>query len=187
MEANARKQDKGLRFEYFDEQQRFLNDGMKELQNSYILPEQYHSSLFDFVTECCHETIAISEKTVKPLALKKPFVVMGAVGFNTYLKRLGFELYDEIIDYGFDNEPDLKKRAEMYVSNIKTVSKIENLQEVYEMLLPKINHNFNKCIEWSVDVDNIPPVVKQILPVVTTNPFVEELGCLVKYKYLFGV
>ena len=186
MEANARKRDKGLQFEYFDEQPRFLNDSMKELQDSYILPEQYHSSLFDFVTECCHETIAISEKTVKPLVLKKPFVVMGAVGFNTYLKHLGFELYDEIIDYGFDNELDLKKRAEMYVSNIKTVSKIENLQEVYEMLLPKINHNFNKCIEWSVDVDNIPPVVKQVLSVATTNPFVEELGCLAKYKYLFG-
>jgi hypothetical protein len=183
-EVSAIQQNFGITFKHFDGRQLLLSDNMKVRQDSYIIPDEYRMSLFDFVTECCYETIAISEKIIKPLVLKKPFVVMGGVGINNYLKQLGFELYDEIIDYSFDLIEDLEERSRLYVKNMEKVSKITNLDEVYLQLLPKINHNYNRCIELSTDM-NIPEIVREILPIVLTNPFDDELGCLVKYKRLF--
>jgi hypothetical protein len=183
-EVSSIQRDRHTFFKHFTGQHLLLSDNMKWRQDSYIIPPEYRMSLFDFVTECCYETIAISEKTIKPLMLKKPFAVMGGVGINNYLKELGFQLYDEIIDYGFDSVEDLEERARLYVKNIEKVSKITNLSGIYARLLPKINHNYSRCIELSTDM-NIPEIVKEVLPIVLTNPFVDELRCLAKYKELF--
>lgn len=173
-----------FKFKYFDGN-RVDFDNMKTNQDSYIIPNEYYESFVDFVTESSHETIAISEKTIKPLVFKKPFVIMGAAGINKHLEKLGFKLYDEIIDYSFDEVEDIELRAELYVKNMKNISELKNFDDIYSILLPKVEHNYNLCFELAVSMD-IPKEVKKILPIAQTNPFDEELGCFLVYKRLFG-
>jgi hypothetical protein len=173
-------------FKYFDGNQILLNDDMKNEQSSYIIPNEYYESLFDFVTESTSLAVIISEKTIKPLVFKKPFVIIGDKGINRYLESLGFKLYDEIIDYTFDDVDDLDTRAKLYVENMKKVSELTNLDDIYNQLLPKIEHNYNLCLYFSKSKDDIPKEIEKILPMVLTNPFIEELDCLAIYKQIFG-
>lgn len=173
-----------FKFKYFDGN-KIDFDNMKINQDSYIIPDEYYECLVDFVTESTHEHIVISEKTIKPLVFKKPFAIMGAVGINKHLEKLGFKLYDEIIDYSFDEVEDIELRAELYVKNMKNISELKNFDDIYNILLPKIEHNYNLCFELAASMD-IPKEVKKILPIAQTNPFDEELGCFLIYKRLFG-
>ena len=51
---------------------------------------------------------------------KKPFLVLGPQGYHKWLQETkGIEMYDEIFDYGFDDEPLLEHRIEGIVQNIR--------------------------------------------------------------------
>lgn len=150
-------------FKHYDRKSRILNDNFINHRDSFLMPKEWYQSFFDAVVECSHETIVFSEKTVKPLLFKKPFCVFGATGFHNALKEYGFELYDEIIDYSFDNEDDLKTRSQMFVASIKKVLDIKNYTDVYNILQKKIDHNYNRAIELSYSNEVLPPIVQEII------------------------
>ena len=56
---------------------------------------------FQLVSETTTNHFFLTEKTVKPLLLKQPFLVFGNVGFHKKLKDYGFKLYDEVFNYDF--------------------------------------------------------------------------------------
>lgn len=150
-------------FKHYDRSIRKLNDKFDTELSSFIIPDEYHRSLFDFVTESTWETIILSEKIVKPLLLKKPFAVLGAKHYNKFLVELGFELYDELIDYSYDNIEDTLERSAAYVINMKTVSEIQNLESVYQKLYPKIMHNYHCALDIKNNFSLFPAEVKKIL------------------------
>jgi len=68
-----------------------------------LIPLEYYQTNCDLVLEATIDTLFITEKTWKPIVFKKPFLVYGGKGIHTKLKELGFELYEELFDYSFDN------------------------------------------------------------------------------------
>ena len=150
-------------FKHYDRSVRKLDDKFDAELSSFIIPNEYHESLFDFVTESAWQTVIISEKTVKPLLLKKPFAVLGARHYNKFLVELGFELYDEFIDYSYDNIEDTLERSAAYVMNIKSISEIQDLAGAYKTLYPKIMHNYHRALAIKNDFNLFPPEVKKIL------------------------
>ena len=149
-------------YTHFDNRQLLLSDGFDKKLDSFLFPEQYNQSLFHVITEATHKSIFITEKTMIPTFLKKPYIVLGAQGFNQFLTQLGFELYDEIFDYSFDNEPDIFKRTELFVNNVNRITDID-LNETYLRLLPKITRNYNRAMEIKKDKNLIPDVIKECL------------------------
>lgn len=137
-------------YQYFDGQKRLLSDGFAEHLDSYVLPDQWHESLFELVTESTPHIQFITEKTVRNLLLKKPFVILGAKGIHKTLTDLGFKLYDEVIDYSFDDIDDLHLRTEAYVNNIHSILR-HDPQELYELLLPKLTHNYHRAMAIITD------------------------------------
>jgi hypothetical protein len=150
------KENTNYKFKYFDKRNMIIDDNFNKTLDSYQIPKQYFESFFDIVSECAYKTIMISEKTVKPLFYKKPFIVFGAPGFHRYLQQLGFELYDEIIDYSFDSENDLEKRANLFAREIKKITKIKNRKQVYKQLKKKINKNYKQLFKLAADKSFIP-------------------------------
>jgi hypothetical protein len=67
---------------------------------------------------------------------------------------LGFVLYDEIIDYSYDNLEDVGDRADKLCESISKLP--ANYSELYEILKPKIEHNYNRCLEIIRDKKYIP-------------------------------
>jgi len=169
-------------YKYFKHRTIKIDDDFDVKLDSYIIPQQYFESLFDIVSECTDNTVMISEKTIKPLFFKKPFIVFGAQWFHKYLKDLGFELFDEIFDYSFDSEPDLEKRADLFAKEIKKLEKIKTIEhrdEVYQQLLKKINKNYENMLRLISDDSYIPQKVKSLM--LTIND-IDDIHYKNKYK-----
>lgn len=177
---NFLKENTDFKFKYFDNTVKKIDDNFDVKLDSFLLPHQYHESLFDFVTECSHETIMISEKTATPIILKKPFVSLSAPYFNKYLQKLGFVLYDEIIDYSFDKIEDLDTRTHEFVKNMEKISKIRNFDEVYNLLKPKIEFNYQNFLKIIDDRSFIPSEIKNCITKIRPAPLTDH-GRLNKY------
>jgi hypothetical protein len=109
------------------------------------LPACYSQCFFQIVGEATTQVVFFTEKVVPPLMTGKPFLVAGAPGFHSALADLGFELYDEIFDYGFDQIPDDKTRVEQMVQNIIQYADLNPVQ--LADLYKKIQHKAHKNSE----------------------------------------
>lgn len=150
-------------FKYFDKRVIKLSDNFDTLLDSFLIPNEFHESLFHFVTECSYQTIMLSEKTAIPIMAKKPFICMGAVNYHKFLQDLGFELYDEIFDYSFDSVEDIEERATKFVKNMKIASKLTNFSKIYEMLKPKIQRNYDNFYRIRNDLNYFPSEAMRII------------------------
>jgi hypothetical protein len=67
--------------------------------------------------------IFVTEKTWRPIAAAQLFIIVGSPGTVGYLRDIGVDVFDDIIDHGYyDNHPDWQQR-------------IHNAQQVLESLL----------------------------------------------------
>ena len=121
------------------------------------VPEEYSYSGIELVGEsytdkgCC-----LSEKILKPLYYKKPFIAMASKGYHTFLENQGFYLYDELFDYSFDRGSfkirfnslmtQMKRLLEMPSEELKI--KIDSIQYKldfnHELIIQKIESNNDK-------------------------------------------
>ena len=107
------------------------------------VPIEYDESAIELVGEsytdkgCC-----LTEKLLKPLLYKKPFICMASRGYHTFLENQGFYLYDEIFDYSFDNST-FENRFKSLMFQIKNILELptENLKEKIQQINYKIDYN----------------------------------------------
>jgi len=162
-------------FHYPEQYQWIYHNGTKLLDeldfkldnNKYspdMVPQSQTSAFMDVVTESRYDIneYFITEKTLKSLMLYRPFLVLSCQGFHKYLvDRLGLRLYDELFDYGFDNEPSINNRVEGIIKNIKHIEKsfssTTQLNEMYDSIRPKLLYNRNRIEEIFVNKDLIVP------------------------------
>lgn len=114
------------------------------------MPIEFNHSFMQLVTESQNEVTYFSEKTATPIFLNKPFLAAANVGFHSDLKRLGFELYDELFDYSFDVENDNETRYEMLIENVKRYATMDApaLQEKYNRVFEKLVKNKNLAMSY---------------------------------------
>ena len=111
-------------------------------------PRNYFKGLIDIVTESRWKPGEhyLSEKTFKPIAGLKPFLVLSAQGYHTWLERKGIKKYN-IFDYSFDNEPKLEDRVEGIIQNLKRLDALYKTPEDYANVLkelePDMQHNLD--------------------------------------------
>lgn len=55
-------------------------------------------------TNTTADTFFVTEKTFRPIAYGKLFLVVGSPEFEHNLKRMGFDIFDDIIDKSYDSE-----------------------------------------------------------------------------------
>ena len=120
-----------------------------------LIPLEYYQTNCDLVLESTIDTLFITEKTWKPIVFKKPFLVWGGRGIHAKLKELGFELYEELFDYSFDNsdsrlddlcetiQPYMHKEPSMLATSIDSTIK------------DKIEYNYKHyCEIFDVEIRN---------------------------------
>lgn len=149
---------KDYEFKYFHNNILTINDDFVNRPDSFYLPEQWHQSFLHVVGEATSKTYIISEKTMIPLMLKKPFFCISKKGYNRKLKDLGFVLYDEIIDYSYDDLDDLTERADRLCYSISQLG--NNYKDLYNLLKPKIEHNYQRFLEIIHDINFVPDIVR---------------------------
>ena len=129
-----------FRFPDFDPKQKLLTE-----EGDCILryaPMEYWESVIDLVGEpYTHYGASVTEKTFKPLFWQKPFLILGGQGVHTFLKSEGFELYDEIFDYSFDNE-SFCVRWRSIMNQMKVILKTDTHELLSYINTDKLKHNY---------------------------------------------
>ena len=133
-EKNIKEKTKAEITETFDSKHFSFQEGV---------PIEYIQSCMDLVTESCvHECVQLTEKTYKPIKLKKPFLLLSAKNSHKFLKEEGYELYDEIFDYSFDDK-SYDIRFESIIKQAKEILKIplKEFSGLCDSVKEKITHN----------------------------------------------
>lgn len=86
----------------------------------------------------------ITEKTMRPITSKRPFIVVGASGILTLLKSKGFDTFDTIIDESYDSIVDYSDRFDSVTASIKefVTQPIEKIRADVESVSDVLEHNF---------------------------------------------
>lgn len=75
----------------------------------------YHDAYINLITETFTQpnTLFLTEKVWKPIACGQMFMVIGSTGILSYLKSIGFDTYDDIIDHNrYQHISDWKARID---------------------------------------------------------------------------
>lgn len=151
----------GYQFKYYDDSVRVIDDDFSTKLDSFLIPKQWNESFLHVVGEATLHTQIISEKVIIPILLKKPFAALSKKGYNKFLQSLGFKLYDELIDYSYDDCNDLVVAADVLCKSISNMP--NNYVELYETLRPKLEYNYQRCLEIIHDKNNIPDIIKNLV------------------------
>jgi hypothetical protein len=135
------------------------------------IPDFFYQAFWNIVTETnfYDEKLHLTEKIFKPIAIKRPFILVSAPGNLEYLKSYGFKTFDKWIDESYDSEPDPDIRLALIVAEIKklcelTPNELNKMhQEMTEILEYNHHHFFNDFKKIIVDelVDNFEACTKR--------------------------
>ena len=142
---NQFDEDKSYDWEYWNPTKLIVDDyGELDFRGQVhydIIPSNYYSSVFSLIGETSTSPqMFITEKTWMPLLMGRPVIIMGAPGIHEYLRQLGFELHENIIDYSFDTIYDDKERAENIISQLKSINRLD-YDVLHSELRDSCNHN----------------------------------------------
>jgi hypothetical protein len=101
----------------------------------------YHVTAIEVVLETLFDDsrLHLTEKTLRPIACGRPFMLMATHGSLQYLRDYGFRTFDGLIDETYDTITDSRARLQAVVaemSRIAVLSKTEKLslwQQLYEI------------------------------------------------------
>ena len=99
----------------------------------------HYESIVELAPETTTEYFEITEKTVKPISARMPFVSVASFNFLYGLKKMGFKTFAPYIDESYDNEKTLSLRVEMAVDAMfRFVNRPSNLREIQSIC----DHNY---------------------------------------------
>lgn len=134
------------------------------------IPNFFYKALWNIVTETnfYDDKLHLTEKIFKPIAIKRPFILVSSPGNLAYLKSYGFMSFDQWIDESYDSEPDPEIRLQMIVKEITKLCQLtkheldtmhQEMQEVLEYNHNHFYNNFKKIIVNEL-VDNFEACTK---------------------------
>jgi hypothetical protein len=116
----------------------------------------YPSFLIDIVAETftSGDSLYITEKTIRPMLLKKPFIIMGSKNFMIYLRQMGFKTFYEYWNEDYDGFDD-KERYQRILQVINAIAKKNksNLEDMYNSMQDILEHNYNLLVTQSYNKD----------------------------------
>lgn len=102
----------------------------------------YQDSLINLVTETTVNptTPFLSEKTFKPIIAGQLFVVIAAPGAVEFLRSIGIDTFDDIIDHSYDTVTDLRLRIKLAITQIDRLVQL-NQNILYSTIKPRLLKN----------------------------------------------
>jgi hypothetical protein len=110
------------------------------------LADFYHDFLIDVVSESFvnGRTFYATEKTVRPMLMKKPFIVMGPKCFLIHLRQMGFKTFHDFWDEDYDGySPEIRYHRILNLIDTLNEKSFDELQDMYQRMQPILDHNYN--------------------------------------------
>lgn len=106
----------------------------------------YKNFLVDIVAETftTGDCFFITEKTVRPMLLKKPMIVMGSQDFLGYLRQMGFKTFNDFWDENYDGFAE-HNRYQKILDLIDHIAQqpMDKLVDIYQRMQPILDHNYD--------------------------------------------
>jgi len=147
-------------------------DIYKEAQNDNIT--NYHQSLYDVYRHSFVELISetnyneasfnVTEKFSHSIFACNLPIVVSSPGYVDFARSLGFDMFDDIIDHSYDNEPDKVKRIHKLINDNMELLYTDKASSMFEknkqrllnncelltkQLIPKYSERFWNLVEQS--------------------------------------
>ena len=113
----------------------------------------FHSCLFNLVAESSSQTDPetwkskfISEKTFKAFGLRQIPVWFAVPGLVTEIRKLGFDMFDDIVDHSYDSILDERERFQTIAQQVQALDQkfsLEQCQQLRKILVSRLNQNFD--------------------------------------------
>ena len=115
-------------------------------------------SCFELVTETdIMNSMFITEKTLKPLVCKNPFMVSGSAYTLRFLKNLGFQTFDTLYDESYDDELVFYDRFSIIMENMKKLCclPLEDCSKKIDSINEITNYNQKHFLQnsWTFDAE----------------------------------
>ncbi len=99
-----------------------------------------------------HNSTWFTEKTIKCLLSKKPFILLSGHRALKNLQDMGFKTFSPMIDESYDLESDVNTRIDMIKQEILRIHSLDDKEKIkmFEDLTPVLNYNlimYNDIIE----------------------------------------
>jgi hypothetical protein len=109
----------------------------------------YENILIDIISEpnIKGTTFFPTEKLVRPVLLKKPFIAMASKNYLEYLRQMGFHTFNEFWDETYDGYEGADRYLKILslIDTLASKSKKE-LQDLYNFMQYQIDHNYNLIV-----------------------------------------
>lgn len=119
----------------------------------------YNQFFIDIVSETDHNSPDwFTEKTYKPLMLRRPFILWTGRGALHQLQQLGFKTFNGFIDERYDLVFNNQERFKMVLAEIDRISKmsLDELREINQQIEPLLVHNQNRIYELWETMNKTP-------------------------------
>lgn len=134
--------------------------------NDSVLGDIYSYVDFVVVTESMVSTgdnmVFITEKTMKAIANKKPFIVLGDPGTLEYMRSIGYKTYDFLIDESYDTMP-YGERVNKIASEIERLCKVD-FGKFQDQIEAVAQHNYDHMMSE----ETYKPRIEKLINFLTT-------------------
>jgi hypothetical protein len=125
-------------------------DGYTKGNNTTGHTDQLVNFYCDFLIDIVAETWSQgncfnpSEKTVRPMLLKKPMIVMGPINYLEYLRQMGFRTFHDFWDEDYDGYQGKERYSKiLQVMNTLSQMSVSQLERMYWDMQYTLDHNYN--------------------------------------------
>ena len=119
-------------------------------ERNYYQADFYKYYGLDIVTESVfnYPYPYITEKTMRPITSKRPFIIVGSSNILTLLKSKGFRTFNTIIDESYDSILDHSDRFDSVTASIKefVTQPIEKIKQDVASVIHTLEHNFDNYL-----------------------------------------
>jgi hypothetical protein len=100
----------------------------------------YQQTYINIVTETTCTFRMLSEKTFKPIRAGQLFILLAPVGSIQFLRDIGIDTFDDIVDHSYDTVDDIRLRIKLIVSEISRLNLLQ-LDNIYSIIKPRLIQN----------------------------------------------
>ena len=116
----------------------------------------YTNFLIDIVAETwtSGDTFFPTEKTIRPMLLKKPMILMASKDYMCYLRQMGFQTWQTPESTFWTEDYDGYEGRERYIRILALINELakkskKELEEMYQVMKPILDHNYNLLVTQS--------------------------------------
>jgi hypothetical protein len=120
----------------------FKQPELNEVWHDGYADSAYYSKYnLEIITETTTKAHFVTEKTIRPLSARMPFLTISSPGYLEHLHYLGFKTFGDFWDESYDNIKDTHTRIKTVVSILTDLISSEQIYNLYNECRNVLEYN----------------------------------------------